>query len=149
MGAEASQGEGHRDLQSVLRPGRWVQRRRQVQLEKQGDKRERFFIGASHFPHTPQGQLLSHCLLGSLGSFAERSAWCWSLPVYLAAPCTFPQWLRQLQRLLGLSCYRRMWCHQTEKLQMRYWAARCIGQHRKHGLALESGRHDTVDVGQG
>lgn len=73
------------------RPGRWVQRRRKVQLEKQGNERERFFIWASRFHHTPQGQLVSHCLPGPLGSFAERSAWCLSLLVDLAAPFTVPQ----------------------------------------------------------
>lgn len=55
----------------------------------------------------------------------------------------------ELQRLPGLSCYRGMWCHQTEKLQKRYWAARCMGQCRKHRLAPESGKHDMVDVSQG
>lgn len=54
-----------------------------------------FFIWASCFPQTPQGQLVSHCLLGSLGSFSERSAWFLSLLVYVAAPFTFSQWLRQ------------------------------------------------------
>lgn len=47
-------------MEKVLRPGRRVQRRRKVQCEKPGKESRGLFIWASHFPHKPQDQLISH-----------------------------------------------------------------------------------------
>lgn len=53
-------------------------------------KEEDFCIWAFCLLHEAQGQPISHSLSGSLGSFAERSACCLPLLVYVLPSCAFP-----------------------------------------------------------